>query len=46
MKRTIFILSIGLLLNVPLLAEKQCFLAKERNQIIQQEGDCESRHAP
>lgn len=46
MKSTIFFLSIGFLLNVPLLAEKQSFLAKEENRIIQQEGDCKSRHAP
>ncbi|MCB1181770.1 MAG: class D beta-lactamase [Chlamydiia bacterium] len=46
MKRTILLLSIGLLLNVPLLAEKQSFLAKEKNRIIRQEGDCQSRHAP
>jgi beta-lactamase class D len=32
--------------NFALLANANCFLAKENNQIIVEEGDCKSRHAP
>lgn len=46
MRRTILFLSVGLLFTLPLFGEKQCFLAKEGNQVITQEGDCKSRHAP
>ncbi len=46
MKKTILFLSIGVLLSVPMLAEKQCFLVKENNRVIRQEGDCNARHAP
>ena len=46
MKKTILFLSIGLFLSAPAFAGTKCFLAKENNKIIKQEGDCESRHSP
>lgn len=42
----VLFLSIGLLLITPTLAVGNCFLAKENNQVIEKEGDCESRHSP
>jgi beta-lactamase class D OXA-29 len=47
MKKPILFLSIALLFGDPVMAETQCFLAKENNQIIKQEGrDCKTRYAP
>jgi beta-lactamase class D len=46
MKKMILSLFIMLSLSQPAFATKNCFLAKENNQIIKNEGDCESRHAP
>ncbi len=46
MKRIILFLMITLWLNLPALAERQCFLAKENNQVIQKKGECKSRHSP
>ncbi|WP_316354495.1 class D beta-lactamase [Candidatus Trichorickettsia mobilis] len=46
MKKTILFLSIELLLSTSVLADKKCFLVTENNKIMQQEGDCKSRHSP
>jgi beta-lactamase class D len=46
MKKIILFLAIQLLFSSPAMAYANCFLAKENNQIITQEGDCKSRHAP
>lgn len=46
MKKTILFLSVGLLLSTSTLADTKCFLAKENNTVIKQEGDCKSRYAP
>lgn len=46
MKKAILFLSAALLLSASILAEANCFLAKENNEVIKQEGDCKSRHAP
>ncbi len=46
MKRIHFMLSLVLCMVYPAGAGAQCFLATENNKIIQQEGECASRHAP
>jgi beta-lactamase class D len=46
MKKSILFLSLALLFNAQAKADTQCFLAKENNNVIQQEGDCQSRHSP
>ncbi|MFU7500225.1 MAG: class D beta-lactamase [Candidatus Tisiphia sp.] len=46
MKKLIFYLSIGLLFNTSSLADTKCFLVKENDKTIKQEGDCASRYAP
>lgn len=46
MKKLILYLSIGLLFNTSSLADTKCFLVKENDKIIKQEGDCASRYAP
>ena len=46
MKRIILFASVGLLLVMPALADNNCFLAIENNQVIKQEGNCKLRHAP
>ena len=46
MKKTSLFLIIGLLLSTSVLADKKCFLATENNKVIQQEGECKSRHSP
>lgn len=46
MKKTILFLSVVLLFHPQAFAEKTCFLAKENNQVIKQEGDCKTRHTP
>jgi beta-lactamase class D len=46
MKNTILFLSL-VLTSIQTKAETNCFLAKENNQLIKQEGsDCKSRYAP
>jgi beta-lactamase class D len=41
------ILSLSLLLLAsPALADSNCFLAKENNKILKQDGDCSTRYAP
>jgi hypothetical protein len=40
----ILLLGIALLFNNSLLADSGCFLVKENNKIIKQEGDCKTRH--
>jgi beta-lactamase class D len=46
MKKIILFLTFGVLLTNSALAVADCFLLKENNQIIREEGDCKSRHAP
>lgn len=46
MKKTFLILSLGLLLGNSVWADTKCFLAKEHNKVIKQEGDCEAQHSP
>jgi beta-lactamase class D len=45
MKKIILFLSIGLLFSIPAIAEGNCFLVKEADKIIINEGECKSRHA-
>lgn len=42
----ISILFFSIALSVPVLAQASCFLAKENNKVVQQEGDCKKRYAP
>lgn len=47
MKKSILFLSFGLLFNTAAIASTNCFLAKENNTVIKQEGtDCATRYAP
>lgn len=46
MKKTILFLSLGLLLSTQTNAATKCFLAKENNKAIKQEGDCQTRYTP
>ena len=46
MKKTILFLSFGLLFSMQASATTKCFIAKENNNIIQQEGDCQKRYTP
>lgn len=46
MKKTILIFWFGLLLGTHAFADTKCFLAKENNKVIVQEGDCIARHSP
>ena len=46
MKKTILFLSALILFNVQAFASKNCFLLKENNTVIKQEGDCSSQYAP
>ena len=45
MKKTIFYLSFGIISNLTS-ANSHCFLVKENNQFIKQEGECRTRYAP
>ncbi|MBS0357811.1 MAG: class D beta-lactamase [Proteobacteria bacterium] len=46
MEKIILLLSLGLLFSAQVFADTKCFLAKENNKIIQQEGDCQTRYTP
>lgn len=46
MKKIISFLNIVLFLSLSASADTTCFLAKENNKVIKQEGDCKVRHAP
>lgn len=46
MKKAVFFLTLCFLINNSANADTQCFIAKENNKIIQEEGDCKSRHSP
>ena len=46
MKKVILSLSLLVLVNIPIIGWADCFLAKENNQVIANEGNCKSRHAP
>ena len=45
MKKTFLIFSL-LCFSIPAMAETTCFLAKENNKVIKQEGDCRTRYTP
>lgn len=47
MKKTILFLSlVGLLFSAQANTAIKCFLAKENNTVIKQEGDCQTRYTP
>src|SRR5689334_22496708 len=46
MNKAFLFLSIGLLFNAQVFANAMCFIAKENNTIIRQEGDCKLRYTP
>ncbi len=46
MKKIILYLGISLLSSASALADTRCFLVKENEKIIKQEGDCKTRYAP
>ena len=46
MKKAILFLSAMLLFSAQAMAEIKCFLVKENNKVIKQEGNCETRYAP
>lgn len=46
MKKALLLFSIGLLISDSALAGTKCFLVKENDKVIQQEGECKTRHAP
>lgn len=46
MKKIILCLIGGMLASASALAEEVCFLAKENNTLIKQEGDCKTRFTP
>lgn len=46
MKKTIFFLMLILPLSYSAFASGNCFIAKENNHVIDQQGDCDTRHPP
>ncbi|MGE3318798.1 MAG: class D beta-lactamase [Candidatus Berkiella sp.] len=46
MKTTPLLLTLGLVLSHSTIASESCFLITERNRVIKQEGDCQTRYAP
>jgi len=46
MQKLILFLSAVLLLNVEAFAEDKCFLVKENNKVLIEEGDCGIRYSP
>ncbi len=46
MKTKILFTILGLLYNTTVMAGAKCFLAKEHNQVLIQEGDCKTRYTP
>ena len=46
MKKIMMLLNVGLLISTPALAETKCFLLKENNKTIKEEGECKSRYSP
>jgi len=46
MKKTILFLGVILFFSVSGFVEADCFLVKENDKVIINEGDCKSRHAP
>lgn len=46
MKKSIVFLAASMLFSAHVLAETKCFIAKEKDHVIQQEGDCKARHSP
>ena len=46
MKKLILILSLCTIFSAPAFASSNCFMASENNKIIEQTGDCKTRHTP
>jgi beta-lactamase class D len=46
MKKTLILLTFTLLFSIQAIADAKCFLAKENNTVIKQDGNCASRYAP
>ncbi|WP_375318897.1 class D beta-lactamase [Candidatus Tisiphia endosymbiont of Oplodontha viridula] len=46
MKKLTLLLNMVLLFSTSALADTRCFLVKENNKVIKQQGDCKSRYAP
>lgn len=46
MKRALLLLSALIMLNTQVFGSDKCFIAKENNKTIKEEGDCKSRYAP
>lgn len=46
MKKSIILLASSILLSTHVLAETKCFIAKEKDHVLMQEGDCKARHSP
>jgi beta-lactamase class D len=46
MKKTFLSLAAGLLFSISAFADGSCFLVKESNKVLVNEGECKSRHAP
>lgn len=46
MKKTVFFISLLIFANYNIFATETCFLAKENNKVIKQEGDCTTRYSP
>ncbi len=46
MKKTLLILISYFFLNSEAFANNDCFIVKEKNHILKQEGNCKKRHAP
>jgi hypothetical protein len=42
-RKILLVLGLGLLFNFPASAETKCFLAKENNKVLKQEGNCKTR---
>ncbi len=45
-QNVLILLSVGILLNVPAMAQDSCFIAKENARVIKQEGECQKRYPP
>lgn len=46
MTKSFFIIFFLMAMSTQALADKSCFIAKEQNKILEQEGDCATRYAP
>lgn len=46
MKKIQTLFALGFLFSHPVMAETSCLLIKENNNVLKQEGDCQTRYAP